>query len=788
MSKRKREFFYLKKKDGELEPFDDKKLFFCLNKYLYGLNTEYLNIDEIKEKINSGIYDKISSDEIINLLIEILASCSVKHPDYSILAARLSVHFLHKKTNRTLEEVSKLLYENKTNNIHTPLISFETNQIIKKHGEILEKTINYKKDFEYSYFGLLTLQKSYLLRIDKVIVERPQHMLMRVCIGIHGDDIEKICESYLMMSDRYFTHGSPTLFNAGTPKPQMASCFLLDNMESSVTQVYNSLTECAEIAKNGGGCGLNIHRLHSKNNSMEGITSVLKLFDSSVRYINNENKRPSSTAIYIEPWHTDIFNFLNLKKNFGKEELRARDLFYALWIPDMFMRRVQNNEDWSLMSPHTAPGLDDVWGKDFDLLYEKYEREGLAVKKIKAQSLWKEIITSQIETGMPYMLYKDSCNSKSNQQNLGTIKNSNLCAEIIQYSSKDEISVCNLASIALPRFVEGFSYNYKKLYEITKIVVRNLNKVIDRNMYPLEKAKISNLKNRPIGIGIQGLADVFMILKISFESEEASSINKKIFETIYYSALEESCQLAIIDGVYPSYKGSPISKGILQCDMWNISPEDTELCNWTELRKKIKQHGIKNSLLVAPMPTASTSQILGFSESFEPYTSNLYVRRVFSGEFQVINPYLIRELCQLGHWNEKTRMKLIAENGSIQNINILSKEIKDRYKTVWEISQKKLIQMAVDRSPFIDQSQSLNIYISEPTYQRLTSMHFYGWKQGLKTGMYYLRIKAASEAIKFTIEKEKILTEEKNILKIVDEKLNSSSCHITDKECVNCGG
>lgn len=645
----------------------------------------------------------------------------------------------------------------------TPLISDFHHKIIMENADRLNSTIIYDRDFNYNYFGFKTLERSYLLKINGKIAERPQHMLMRVAVGIHGEDIDAAIETYNYLSEKYFTHASPTLFAAATRRPQLSSCFLLTMASDSIDGIFDTVTQCAKISKCAGGIGVNVHCIRAKgtkiagtNGISNGLVPMLRVFNNVARYVDQGgNKRPGAFAIYLEPWHADIFEFLDLKKNTGKEEHRARDLFYALWIPDLFMKRVEANGDWSLMCPHQCPGLFDTWGEEFEALYEKYEKEGRAKRTVKAQSLWFAIIESQVETGTPYMLYKDACNRKSNQQNLGTIHCSNLCTEIVEYSSKDEIAVCNLASIALNKFVnDDRTYDFKKLKEVTKIVTRNLNKIIDVNHYPLPEAKVSNMRHRPIGIGVQGLADAFILLRYPYESDEARLLNQQIFETIYYGALESSCEIAEKEGPYETYEGSPVSKGILQYDMWDKKP--TDLWDWSVLKEKIKNHGIRNSLLVAPMPTASTAQILGNNESFEPYTSNIYNRRVLSGEFQVVNHHLLKDLTELDLWDENMKHEIIANRGSIQNIERIPKEIRDLYKTVWEISVRTSIQMAADRGAFIDQSQSFNIHVAEPNYGKLTSIHFYGWKMGLKTGMYYLRTKPAANAIQFTVDKNRL--------------------------------
>lgn len=655
------------------------------------------------------------------------------------------------------------MMENEFLKTKSPMISDFHYKVIMDNADRLNSAIIYDRDFGYNYFGFKTLERSYLLKIKGKIVERPQHMLMRVAIGIHGEDIDAAIETYNLLSERYFTHASPTMFAAATQRPQLSSCFLLTMSEDSIEGIYDTLKQCALISKSAGGIGLNVHCIRAKgtyisgtNGISNGLVPMLRVYNNTARYVDQGgNKRPGAFAIYLEPWHGDIFEFLDLKKNTGKEEVRARDMFYALWIPDLFMQRVEANEMWSLMCPHDCPGLSDTWGEEFEKLYTGYEKEGRFIRQVKAQDLWFAIIESQVETGVPYMLYKDACNRKSNQQNIGTIKCSNLCTEIVEYSSKDEVAVCNLASIALNMFVkQDKTYDFAKLKEVAKTVTRNLNKIIDVNYYPVPEAKRSNMRHRPIGIGVQGMADAFILMRYPYESEEAQKLNQQIFETIYYGALEASCELAARDGPYETYEGSPVSKGILQYEMWNKEP--TDLWNWAELKEKIAKHGIRNSLLLAPMPTASTAQILGNNESFEPYTSNVYNRRVLSGEFQVVNHHLLQDLTNMGLWDLDMKNEILSNNGSIQKIAAIPQEIRDLYKTVWEISVKTCIKMAADRGAFIDQSQSFNIHVAEPNYGKLTSIHFYGWKMGLKTGMYYLRTKPAVNAIQFTVDKTKL--------------------------------
>ncbi|WFD36912.1 ribonucleoside-diphosphate reductase [Malassezia cuniculi] len=756
---------YVYKRDGRKEAVRFDKVTARVSKLCYGLDMNFVDPIEITRKVIDGIYEGVTTVELDNLAAETAAYKTTAHPDYAVLAARIAISNLHKETKKTFSGVITDLYEyvNPRTGKHSPMISDETYKVIMDNKEVLDSAIIYERDFHYNFFGFKTLERSYLLRINGKVAERPQHMLMRVAVGIHGSDIEAAIETYNYMSEKAFTHASPTLFNAGTPNPQMSSCFLVCMKDDSIEGIYDTLKTCAMISKTAGGIGLNIHCIRATgsyiagtNGVSNGIVPMLRVYNNTARYVDQGgNKRPGAFAVYLEPWHADVFEFIDLRKNHGKEEVRARDLFYALWIPDLFMKRVEKNEDWSLMCPAEAPGLSDCYGKEFEELYERYEREGRAKRTVKAQKLWYAILEAQIETGNPFILYKDAANSKSNQKNLGTIRSSNLCTEIIEYSSPDETAVCNLASIALPTFVEGTTtktYNFQRLHDVAKVVTRNLNRIIDINYYPVESARRSNMRHRPIGIGVQGLADAFMIMGYPFDSPEARQLNVQIFETIYHAALERSCELAEQYGTYETYEGSPASQGILQYDMWNRTP--TDLWDWASLKAKIAQHGLRNSLLLAPMPTASTSQILGFNECFEPYTSNIYMRRVLAGEFQVVNPWLLRELVELGLWNDTMRERLIAHSGSIQNIPDIPDRIKALYKTVWEISQKVIIDMAADRGAFICQSQSLNIHLSAPTFGQLTSMHFYGWKKGLKTGSYYLRTRPAANAIQFTVSAE----------------------------------
>ena len=698
---------------------------------------------------------------------------TLTHPQYADLAARIAVSNLHKQTEKVFSKVIQKLYEyiNPKNGKHAPMVSKETYECVMRHEQELNSAIVYDRDFNYQYFGFKTMERSYLLKIGNKPAERPQHMLMRVAVGIWGDDFDRVLETYKLLSQKTFTHASPTLFNAGTPQPQMSSCFLIDMKEDSIEGIYDTLKTCAMISKTAGGIGLNVHRIRATgsyiggtNGSSNGLTPMLRVFNNTARYVDQGgNKRPGAFAIYVEPWHADVFDFLNLRKNHGKEEVRARDLFYALWTPDLFMKRVEKNLEWTLFCPHEAPGLADVYGDEFEALYEKYEKEGRGRSTIKAQKLWYAILEAQTETGNPYMLYKDACNRKSNQQNLGTIKSSNLCTEIIEYTAPDEVAVCNLASLSLPAFVDekNGEYDFGELHRVAQVVTRNLNKVIDVNYYPVPEARKSNMRHRPVGLGVQGLADTFLKLRLPFDSPEAKQLNIQIFETIYHAALTMSCQLATEQGTYETYEGSPVSRGILQYDMWNVKP--TDLWDWEGLKADIAKNGVRNSLLVAPMPTASTSQILGNNECFEPYTSNIYSRRVLAGEFQVVNPYLLKDLVGLGLWSDNMRNRIVAEGGSIQNIPNIPTDLKALYKTVWEISQRHIVQMAADRGAFIDQSQSLNIHMKEPTMGKITSMHFAGWKLGLKTGMYYLRTMAAAAPIQFTVDQEALKVSDKNV-------------------------
>jgi ribonucleoside-diphosphate reductase alpha chain len=752
------------KRDGRKEPMMFDKITARVRKLCYGLN-ELVDPVKVAMRVIEGLYDGVTTSELDNLAAEIAATLTTSHPDYARLAARISVSNLHKNTKKSFSEVMTDLYKyvNPRTGKEAPLLSDEVYEVIKNNAEELDSTIIYNRDFGYDYFGFKTLERSYLLKLNGKIAERPQHMLMRVSIGIHLDDLASVKETYELMSKKYFTHATPTLFNSGMPKPQMSSCFLLAMKDDSIDGIYDTLKQTAKISQSAGGIGLSIHNVRATgsyisgtNGTSNGIVPMLRVFNDTARYVDQGGgKRKGSFAIYVEPWHADIFDFLDLKKNHGKEEMRARDLFYAMWIPDLFMERVQADAEWTLMCPNECPDLYKCHSEEFEALYHKYESQNKGRKTIKARELWEKILESQIETGTPYMLYKDAANRKSNQKNLGTIRSSNLCTEIMEYTSEDEVAVCNLASIALPMFVKNKEFDHKELFRVTKRVTKNLNRVIDRNYYPVIEAENSNLRHRPIGLGIQGLADAFIMLRLPFTSDGAKKLNQEIFETLYFAALTASMEEAKADGVYESYKGSPISEGLFQHNLWGIKDEELSgRWDWAKLRKDVKKHGVRNSLLVAPMPTASTSQILGNNEAFEPYTSNIYTRRVLSGEFIVVNQHLLEDLVELGLWNEDLKEEIMRANGSIQDVDNIPQELKELYKTVWELSMKDIIDMSRQRGYFIDQSQSLNLFMENANMAKLTSMHFYAWKSGLKTGMYYLRTKSAVDAIKFTLKKE----------------------------------
>ena len=786
------------KRDGRRESVKFDKITARIEKLCAGLNRDYVEPVKIAQKVIDGLYDGVSTVQLDDLAAEIAASMTTRHPDFAKLAARIAISNLHKVTSGSFSNTMKHMYtyvDEKTGE-NAPLLSSVTYGVIKRNAKKLDEAIDYERDFNYDFFGYKTLERAYLMRLNGKIVERPQHMLMRVSVGIHGEDIKSAIETYDLMSEKWFTHATPTLFNAGTPKPQLSSCFLLSMQDDSIDGIYDTLKQCAKISQSAGGIGLSIHNVRATgayikgtNGTSNGIIPMLRNFDMTARYVDQGGgKRKGSFAIYLEPWHADIFEFLQLKKNHGKEELRARDLFYAIWISDLFMRRVEANGDWSLFSPDEAKGLEENYGEGFEKLYEKYEQEGKARRVVKAQDLWFEILESQIETGTPYVLYKDHANRKSNQKNLGIIKSSNLCTEIIEYTSKDEVAVCNLASISLSKFVkQDKTFDHEKLYQITKVATKNLNKVIDVNYYPVEEARTSNMRHRPIGLGVQGLADTFVMMRLPFESEQAQRINREIFETIYFASMEASMELAKVEGSYQTYKGSPVSKGIFQFDMWGVTPNSGRW-DWYDLKQRVKKYGVRNSLLVAPMPTASTSQILGNNECFEPFTSNMYVRRVLSGEFIVANKYLMHDLIGLGLWDDNMMNKIKAENGSIQNIAEIPADIKKLYKTVWEISQKTIIDMSADRGAYICQSQSLNIHLMNANFGKMTSMHFYAWKKGLKTGMYYLRTKAATDAIKFTVTKEQNAQPKAMSVKETDKNQQAIQCSLDDPEgCEMCG-
>ena len=781
---------YVVKRDGKKEPVKFDKITARIIKMCYGLDP-LVSPEAVAMKVIEGIYDGVSTSDLDNLAAEVAAAKTIDHPDYALLASRIAVSNLHKETKKTFSDVMQDLYnyiDPKTGE-NAALLSKEVHDIIMDNKNLLDSSIIYDRDFRYDYFGFKTLTRSYLMKLNNKISERPQQMLMRVSVGIHKNDIESALRTYNLMSEGWFTHATPTLFNSGTPKPQMSSCFLLTTKEDSINGIYDTLKSCAQISQSAGGIGLSIHDIRATgsyikgtNGTSNGIVPMLRVFNDTARYVDQGGgKRKGSFAMYLEPWHADVFDFLDLKKNHGKEEQRARDLFYALWIPDLFMKRVKENGDWTLMCPHECPGLSDTHSKAFEKLYTKYEKAGKGRKTIKAQDLWFKILESQIETGTPYMLYKDAANAKSNQQNLGVIKSSNLCTEIIEYTAPDEVAVCNLASLALPKYVnDDATFNFEKLFEVTYQATINLNRIIDENFYPVEEAKNSNMRHRPIGLGVQGLADAFIMMRLPFESEEARALNREVFETIYFASMTASKDLAKEDGAYESYPGSPVSKGIFQYDMWNVKP--TERWEWSVLKDEVKKYGVRNSLLLAPMPTASTAQILGNNECFEPYTSNIYTRRVLSGEFIIVNKHLLKDLVKEGLWDKTMRQKIMAANGSVQNIEEVPAALKNLYKTAWEISQKSIIELAADRGAYICQSQSLNIFMENANFGKLTSMHFYGWEKGLKTGMYYLRTKAATDAIKFTVDKDVIA-------KSTSKSKEEIACSLDDPDdCEMCSG
>jgi ribonucleoside-diphosphate reductase alpha chain len=790
---------YVVKRDGRKEAVKFDKITARIMKLCYGLDP-LVSPEAVAMKVIEGIYDGVLTTDLDNLAAEVAAAKTIDHPDYALLASRIAVSNLHKETKKTFSEVMEDLYNyiDPKTGLRASLLANDVYEIVMNNKDVLDSSIIYDRDFRYDYFGFKTLTRSYLMKLNGLIAERPQQMLMRVSIGIHKNDIQEAIKTYNLMSEGWFTHATPTLFNSGTPKPQMSSCFLLTMKSDSISGIYDTLKASAQISQSAGGIGLAIHDIRATgsyikgtNGTSNGIVPMLRVFNDTARYVDQGGgKRKGSFAIYLEPWHADVFDFLDLKKNHGKEEQRARDLFYALWIPDLFMKRVKENGDWTLMCPHECPGLSETHSAEFEALYTRYEREGKGRKTIKAQDLWFKILESQIETGTPYMLYKDAANAKSNQQNLGTIKSSNLCTEIIEYTAPDEIAVCNLASIALPKYVtEDGTFDHNKLFEVTYQATINLNKIIDENFYPVEEARNSNLRHRPIGLGVQGLADAFIMLKYPFESEEARALNKEVFETIYYASMTASKDLAKVQGAYETFEGSPVSQGVFQFDMWNVTP--TNRWEWDVLKEEVKTYGVRNSLLLAPMPTASTAQILGNNECFEPYTSNIYTRRVLSGEFIVVNKHLLKDLVKEGLWNKDMRQKIMASNGSIQNISEIPQYLKDLYKTAWEISQRAIIDLAADRGAYICQSQSLNVFMENANFGKLTSMHFYGWEKGLKTGMYYLRTKAATDAIKFTVDKS--VVEETVAQSItnqsVDDQQAAIACSLDNPEgCEMCSG
>jgi ribonucleoside-diphosphate reductase alpha chain len=785
---------YVGKRDGRKETVKFDKITARIIKMCYGLDP-LVSPEAVAMKVIEGIYDGVSTSDLDNLAAEVAAAKTIDHPDYALLASRIAVSNLHKETKKTFSEVIDDLhhYIDPKTGQNASLVADDVYEIIQENKEAFDSSIIYDRDFRYDYFGFKTLSRSYLMRLNGKIAERPQQMLMRVAIGIHKKDVASAIKTYNLMSEGWFTHATPTLFNAGTPKPQMSSCFLLTMKSDSIEGIYDTLKSCAQISQSAGGIGLALHDIRATgsyikgtNGTSNGIVPMLRVFNDTARYVDQGGgKRKGSFAMYIEPWHADVFDFLDLKKNHGKEEQRARDLFYALWIPDLFMKRVKENGEWTLMCPHECPGLSDTHSAEFEALYTKYEKEGKGRKTIKAQDLWFKILESQIETGTPYMLYKDAANAKSNQQNLGTIKSSNLCTEIIEYTAPDEVAVCNLASLALPKYVtEDGKFDHDKLFEVTYQATLNLNRIIDENFYPVVEAKNSNLRHRPIGLGVQGLADTYIMMGLPFESEEARALNREVFETIYFASMSASKDLAKVEGPYETIKGSPVSKGIFQFDMWGVTP--TNRWEWDILKEEVKKHGVRNSLLLAPMPTASTAQILGNNECFEPYTSNIYTRRVLSGEFIIVNKHLLKDLVREGLWTKDMRQKIMTANGSVQNINEVPQRLKDLYKTAWEISQKAIIDQAADRGAYICQSQSLNIFMENANFGKLTSMHFYGWEKGLKTGMYYLRTKAATDAIKFTVEKTVV---EEPTAKSLEAAAEAIACSLDNPDsCEMCSG
>jgi len=793
---------YVVKRNGQQQPVSFDKITARISSLQEGLNSKYVDATIVAQKVVQGVYPGVTTEELDELAAQTAAYMATEHPDYALLAARISVSNLHKKTLDSFTETCRALnaYVHPKTGKRAALISDEVYKVIMDNAEVLNNAIDYTRDFTYDYFGFKTLERSYLLKMSGVVTERPQHMLMRVSVGIHTNDIPAALEMYDLMSKKMYTHATPTLFNAGTRRPQLSSCFLMVMQDDSIEGIYKTLKHCAQISKNAGGIGLSVHNIRASksyiagtNGCSNGLVPMLRVFNATARYVDQGGgKRKGSIAIYLEPWHADIVDWLDLKKNHGKDEARARDLFYGLWIPDLFMKRVEANGEWTLMCPHECPGLHECHSEAFETLYTKYESEGRGRVKVKAQELWFKILTSQIETGTPYMMYKDSCNSKSNQQHLGCIKSSNLCTEIVEYTAPDEIAVCNLASINLRSFVvqiEGqpTTYDFDELCRVTKIVAKNLNKVIDVNFYPVKEAENSNMRHRPIGIGVQGFADALMLMRFPFESPEATQLNKDIFETMYFGAVTASMECAKVEGKYPTYEGSPASKGKLQYDLWNVTPSDR--WDWASLKVDIAEHGLRNSLLMAPMPTASTSQILGNNECFEPYTSNMYNRRVLAGEFTVVNQHMLRDLTSRGLWTPEVRNQMMADRGSIQNIQEIPADIRALYKTVWEISQKKLIDMSIDRAAYICQSQSFNVHMADATLGKLTSMHFYAWKKGAKTGLYYLRTKPKAEAIQFTVDQaslaQRVRDNAKKSAEAKDEEETKKEAD--DDVCLSCG-
>ncbi len=737
------------KRSGRIEDMKFDSITNRIKNLTYGLS-ETCDSTKVAQQVFSSLYDGITTQEIDTLSAEICVGMITSDPDYETLATRIIASNIQKVCPNNFHIAMKKLHK-------AGIVTEEIVDVALK----VKDDIKTERDFDFGYFGIKTLEKSYLQRLEGKLIETPQYMFMRVSIGIHGTDLPAVLETYDKMSQGYFIHATPTLFNSGTPRPQMSSCFLIANKADSIDGIYGTLTECAQISKWAGGIGMHIHdiranksRIRGTNGQSDGIIPMLRVFNATARYVNQAGRRKGSIAVYLEPWHADILDFLEIRLNQGDDEARCRDLFSALWIPDLFMKRVEEGGNWSLFCPDTAKGLSDVYGEEFEALYTKYEEEGLATTTVPATEVWKAILKSQTETGTPYMLYKDACNKKSNQKNLGVIKSSNLCTEIIEYTDKDETSVCNLASIALPKYVnvETKTFDYAKLHEVTKMVTKNLNRVIDRNFYPVETARNSNMKHRPIGLGVQGLADVFILCGLPFDSYESRLMNVHIFETMYHAALEASSELAEIDGSYETFQGSPASQGILQQDMWGGGVRMSGMYDWPAMRERVKTKGLRNSLLMAPMPTASTAQILGNNECFEPYTTNIYLRRTLAGEFVVVNKHLVNHLKEAGLWSKEMKDIMVKAGGSIQNIVDIPKEIKELYKTVWEISQKCIIDMAADRGRYIDQSQSMNLFMESPTMSKLSSMHMYAWKSGLKTGMYYLRSKAKARPIQFSLE------------------------------------